>query len=353
MDREDRDRREKLLKHTDLPVFNGVNLYGWIARVERYSRIAQFTKINLLDQVSVSLVDDALGWYNWEVNRAPFLSWKNFKDHILLRFGNLRVKGPSQSLFCIRQSGYVGEYVKHFEELSAQVIGLDDNKLERIFLNGLQSDMQELVFMMKPSSLPEMITVAISMEDNKLRQSMRVNGSWKPSENKSSFSLNKSLSTVSNQWTPKPTPTNSQKGVDRSNGVTLSRPQKNHTRAEMDEIRKRRICFKCYGPWGKDHDFPSKELRVMTVLDNFVVEVLQDEDYVELHEEELPARCMTLSFSSLMGISSPSTTKMKGLIRKGEVLFMMNSGATHNFITPMMANRLKLKESAMPTSTFC
>lgn len=67
------------------------------------------------------------------------------------------------NLFCIRQSGTVGEYVRHFEELSSQVTSLDDEKLEGIFLNGLQPDMQELVFMMKPTSLPEMVVMAMSM----------------------------------------------------------------------------------------------------------------------------------------------------------------------------------------------
>lgn len=36
---------------------------------------------------------------------------------------------------------------------------------------------------------------------------------------------------------------------------------------------------------------------------------------------------------------------MNGLIRREDVLFMFESGATHNFITPSMTKRLELKES--------
>lgn len=319
---EDRDHRYKLLKNVDFPVFTGTNLYGWIARVERYSRIAQFTEAQLIDQVSVSLADDALGWFNWEINRAPFLCWKNFKDCILLRFGNLRVKGPSHSLFCIRQSGTVGEYVKVFEILSAQVSGSDDNKLEGIFLNGLQPDMQELVFLMKPSSLPEMIAITLSMEDNQLRQCMNTSIVSKSNEKKSYFIFNKNNSNTLNTWSVKTLPLEQPHGQTKVATIPMQRPQRNHTRAELDE------------------------LRVLTVIDDFVVEVLQDEDYVDSHEINAPAHCITLSLSSFMGVSSPITTKMKGLIRKSEVLFMLDSGATHNFITPRIASKLKLKESA-------
>lgn len=43
-----------------------------------------------------------------------------------------------------------------------------------------------------------------------------------------------------------------------------------------------------------------------------------------------------------MGISSPTTTKMKGQISRGDVLIMMDIGAIHNFITPIVASKLKL-----------
>lgn len=138
--------------------------------MECYFRISNFLESEKLDWVSVHLAGDALGWYHWEVNRVPFQSWFHFKDRLLLRFGNLRIKGSSQSLFCIKQEGTMADYVRKFEDVSAQVSGWDDVKLEGIFLNGLKPEMQELVYMMKQQSLPELIAVAISMEGSTLRK---------------------------------------------------------------------------------------------------------------------------------------------------------------------------------------
>lgn len=145
--------RDNYLKNVDMSVFDGVNIYGWIFLVERYFRIGGFFELEKFDWVLVHLAGDALGWYHWETNRLPFASWFHFKERLLLRFGNLRVK--------------------KFEDLSAQVSGLDDVKLEGIFLNGLRPEMQELVYMMRRQSLPELITVALSMETSTLRKVMQ------------------------------------------------------------------------------------------------------------------------------------------------------------------------------------
>ncbi|XP_010507453.1 PREDICTED: uncharacterized protein LOC104784079 [Camelina sativa] len=308
--------REELLKNSEIPVFSGGNIYSWLALSEQYFCIGGFSEAEKLDLVSVHLTGDALGWFNWEVNRAPFDSWFQFKDRLLLRFGNLRVKGPSQSLFCIKQTASVADYVRQFEDLSAQVRGLDDHKLEGIFLNGLKPEMQELVYMMKPQSLPEVIVVALSMEHSK------------------------SVLT----WKGRPVVYEPSKVTERQAPNAVQQPQKHHSNADLDDMRRRGICFKCQGKWFRGHECPNKELQILTVLDDYLVEVLQDHCYMEEQPEVVVAgQLMELSYSSFMGLSSPSATKMRGIINHGEVLMMIDSGTTHNFITPKMVERLQLQ----------
>lgn len=47
-------------------IFSGVNPYGWIAQAEQYFRVFQSQSQDLLGIVSLSLVEVALSWYNYE-----------------------------------------------------------------------------------------------------------------------------------------------------------------------------------------------------------------------------------------------------------------------------------------------
>lgn len=47
--------------------------------------------------------------------------------------------------------------------------------------------------------------------------------------------------------------------------------------------------------------------------------------------------------NSFIGINSPTTMKLRGLIRKMELVVMLDSGATHNFVTSLIVHKTKLK----------
>ncbi|CAD5324724.1 unnamed protein product [Arabidopsis thaliana] len=74
--------------------------------------------------------------------------------------------------------------------------------------------------------------------------------------------------------------------------------------------------------------------------------VLDDEMLVvdtELMEVQKPLACQSLSLNSFLGLHSPRTTKLVDVFGKSRVVILLDSGASHNFITPTVAAKLKLQ----------
>lgn len=111
-------------------------------------------------------------------------------------------------------------------------------------------------------------------------------------------------------------------------------------------MRSKSICFKCKGKYFRGHVCPLKELQILTVVDGLELEVLEEEfaTGVEVVEEVAPVLyCLSMNF--FLGKHSPKTTKLQGVVNRSCVVVVINSGASHNFVTPSLAAKLKLKLS--------
>lgn len=322
------------MKKIEMLVFQGSNPFGWIAQVERYFRLGQLHGLERLQMVSMSLEGPVLNWFNAEMEHDPFTDWHQFKRRLVARFRQRIEEEPGKCLFSICQTGSIADYVNEFEELRSIVTGIDEHHLVDVFFNGLKPEMQEVIKMKEPQGLTQHIAAVIGMEGSAFCKSISgvIKGSqgarWTPASGSQGFGSVSQSASKSVQST-------------KSSGNAY-RPRLHHTDAELDAMRRDNICFKCKGPYSKAHICPKKELRILTVLNGYEVEILDERNQEVVQEVDIKKQLMELSLNAFLGIDSPTTTMLMGVFGNMEVIVMIDSGATHNFVTPSVVQAAKL-----------
>ncbi|XP_031256097.1 uncharacterized protein K02A2.6-like [Pistacia vera] len=109
--------------------------------------------------------------------------------------------------------------------------------------------------------------------------------------------------------------------------------------ADIQYKRERGLCFQCDEKFGPNHRCRSKSLQILLVLDDDESEKSEaPSENDENHNQE--GNDLALSMNSIVGITSDKTLKVKGQIRGSEVVVLVNSGASHNFISLELVERL-------------
>ena len=338
--------RDKMLRKVDMPVFAGPLPFDWISRVERFFRIGNYDEEDKLQLVSLSLEGPVLNWFNGEMLNDPFLSWTQFTERMLERFAGPIDNDPAARLFCLQQEGDIVDYVNEFESLRNQVTGIDEKKLIKVFFNGLKPEMKEVIRMKELVGLTNHKLAVLKMQKTTF---CKVIGSAAGGDIQKAYQR-QSHNVKTASFTPKQSGDQPrlEAGANKENlppQRNTLRPRQQYSDAELDRMRKEKICFKCKAPWSPAHrmEYPNRTLRVLTVINGLELEVLDSNEEEDQQEQHNPQVLHTLSLNSYLGIDSPKTTKMRGFINNREVIVMLDSGASHNFISPEIVDKLRLK----------
>lgn len=235
----------------------------------------------------------------------------------------------------LRQTGTISEYREQFEELSAEVPHVTNDVLEEIFLHGMKRSLREQVVRLRPVGMDEIVDMAKIIEEQENERSSYQNRSFQRTS--SAPTLNSSHRSY-----------NSNSGNARYGENTSARKSVDSQRDNKSNDQKKNIqnpCRHCGERFFAGHRCKAfQRLKKMELDDSEVKdeEELSDEEKSEDHNDTQEQELHVLSLNSMVGITSKKTMKMKGRMGDRDVVVLIDSGATCNFISKKLVGELKL-----------
>lgn len=111
---------------------------------------------------------------------------------------------------------------------------------------------------------------------------------------------------------------------------------------ELMDRKQKGLCFKCKGPYHPNHQCPDKQLRILVVDDDAGAEQEVNVLAVEVDEsEEEEGGEMCILNLNHIAFENHQTVKFQGQIQGVPVLVMVDSGATHNFISQKLVHKME------------
>lgn len=298
------------MHRVEFPKFFGENPMQWIRKCNKYFQMNYMSETEKIDTAAMYMEGRADLWYLEYVEGMEGISWGEFGKLVIERFSNAEGVNLIAQFNKLRQTSDVMSYTFQFEELKAFMVSdnrqLKESYFVQSYISGLNDDIARMVEMFNPSSLKQAIQLARKQE----LQLVSMKGE---SRQMSGFISLK-------------------EGSGKSNESNKAAMFKKLTPTEIEERRKKKLCFNCDEPYQWGHK--CKKLFVIICEDNQETELLLQE--VESEEEEI-----MVSVHALMGQVVADTIKIKGKVGKQEITILIDKGSTHSFLDQMTAKRLK------------
>ncbi|MCH87096.1 retrotransposon gag protein, partial [Trifolium medium] len=363
------------VKKVELPTFDGEDPAGWISRAEVYFRVQDTraeVKVNL---AQLCMEGSTIHFFNSLINEDENLSWDQLKQALLERYGGHGDGDVYEQLTELRQRGSVEEYITDFEYLTAQIPRLPEKQYLGYFLHGLKEEIRGKVrslTVVGNLSRSKVLQVARTVErETKRDQGSGFNKAHRPGHGSNRYGPNGSNK---NDWVfvnSKETGSGGSSGGARSSGVgpkTDKQAQhdrrrnthrdRGYTQLSYNEVMERKqkgLCFKCGGAFHPMHQCPDRQLKVLLVDDGeeeeqggnlLAVEVESDEE--EAQGEMVWMELQQFHQTNHQRGPRPQVIKLRGTILEVPVIILIDSGASHNFISQHLVQKMNWETTESP-----
>ncbi|MCH79689.1 Ty3/gypsy retrotransposon protein [Trifolium medium] len=345
------------VKKVELPMFDGEDPAGWISRAEIYFRVQGTSPEVKVSLAQLCMEGSTIHFFNSLISEDEEMTWEMLKESLLERYGGRGEGDVYEQLTELKQEGSVEEYITDMEYLLAQIPKLPEKQFRGYFIHGLKADIRGKVrslVAMGEMSRAKLLHVTRAMEreikggagssvnrglkggNGPYRSGSGRNGSdWVMVKGREAGSSGGVKNGTNGPRVEKQTHGDRKRVGPRDRGFT------HLSYNELMERKQKGLCFKCGGPFHPMHQCPDKQLRVLVVDDEgseedeaklLAVEVEED-------EEEMKGEMSLLNLHHITH-ETHQTVKFQGSIQGVEVLILVDSGATHNFISKKLVHQM-------------
>ncbi|PNX92424.1 retrotransposon-related protein [Trifolium pratense] len=339
-------------KRVELPSFDGDDPAGWISRAEVYFRVQNTTPAIKVSLSQLCMEGPTIHFFNSLLKENEDLSWDELKEALLERYGGHGEGDVYEQLTELRQEGTVEEYITDFEYLIAQIPKLPEKQFQGYFLHGLKLEIRgkvrSLVALGEMSRTKLMqVTRAVEKEiqgksgTGLNRGPKHTNGSQKFGSNRNDwiFVRNKEAGGSGGVKSNNNGLRNEKNAQgDKRRSGSRDRGFNHLSYNELMERKQKGLCFKCGGPFHPMHQCPEKQLKVLIVDDEGEEEEIIAVE-VDEEEEEVKGGMSILNLHHIAH-ENHQTMKFQGTIHGVEVLILVDSGATHNFVSQKLVHQM-------------
>ena len=289
--------------------------------------------------------------------------WDSFKSALMRRLEPAMAYSPYSVLFILKQDGSMQEYRTRFEACAGQLKVHERKYCKTIFLNGLKEEVRAELILHPIEMLSQMMDKAELIDSgNKVffkgvSGGSMVGGDMGPMRSFGTFpsgrvgGANKGSLGSSNviPGASSATSHSDHKPVGGSNIGSARRGFRALSDKEYREKRAKGLCFTCDEKFTPEHVCKNKHYRYMVIEED---EVITEEGNEVSHEPkgEPKGNDMELDVVTFAGLSTSKSLRLWGWIQGTRVWVLIDTGASHSFISQQLVEDMGLLVTA--TTTF-
>ena len=341
----------------ELPFFRGEDPFSWVSRAEAYFAIQGTPPELQLEFAQICMEGPSWHWYKMLKEENSCLDWEKFKRAFFDRFGDQFSGNLFMQLKMLRQEGSVDEFVEEFEMVASQISGMSTDQYLGLFIGGLKEEIRMEVQILEPTSRYKAISMARNVERKLVRagvlkapvQGRRLNG-FQGGPLRENLRFNSGKFSGSPVYKPVQNSNPVGKGdntgdIKKKNGGSM-RGTRNLSYQELMDRRAKGLCFKCGQHYSPMHQCPEKELRLL-VQEEDEEEILENREVTEETKGETGGWEMICHVVELNDLRTHvktycRTMKLEGYLQGLPILLLIDSGASHNYVTRELVTSLNL-----------